>query len=185
MPGATDQTAGNCTINISAVPATDPHASSIASSGSAVPRPPKTTSVAIIATFQTTGAAYEIRNLWWLFSTPRHHADMTIRPTPGKRMRTMRIVRSRVAPVNPGAIKSMRSGVPSTQTSTRALTASAISENTAPATRSASLRSPFATSAAYTGMKDADSAPSPNRLLRKLGMRKPAVNASAAAESPK
>jgi hypothetical protein len=34
-------------------------------------------------------------------------------------------------------------------------------------------------------MKDAESAPSPNRFCRKLGMRNAALNASAAAEVPK
>ena len=52
----TDQTAGNCTANISPVPMTEPHARMIASRGSSV-RPPKRMSVTIIATFQTTGAA--------------------------------------------------------------------------------------------------------------------------------
>ena len=48
-------------------------------------------------------------------------------------------------------------------------TTSASSAPTAPATRSASRRSPRATSAAYTGMNDAESAPSPNRFCRKFG----------------
>src|ERR1700678_2769463 len=34
-------------------------------------------------------------------------------------------------------------------------------------------------------MNDADSTPSPNRFCRMLGMRKPALNASAVAESPR
>ncbi len=46
-------------------------------------------------------------------------------------------------------------------------------------------RSPRATSGAYTGMNDADSAPSPNRFCRKLGMRNAALNASASTPRPK
>ena len=37
----------------------------------------------------------------------------------------------------------------------------------------------------YTGMKDAESTPSPNRFWRKLGMRNAARKASAASELPK
>jgi hypothetical protein len=54
--GATRSTVGTCTANCSALPATDPHASRIASCGSDA-REPKTISVAIIAAFHITGAA--------------------------------------------------------------------------------------------------------------------------------
>ncbi len=47
-------------------------------------RLPKKTSVAIMAAFQTTGATYETKNLWWLFRTPRHQAEKTSRPVAGK-----------------------------------------------------------------------------------------------------
>jgi hypothetical protein len=30
------------------------------------------------------GAAYDSMNLWWLLSTPRHHAAMTSRPATGE-----------------------------------------------------------------------------------------------------
>jgi hypothetical protein len=75
------------------------------------------------------------------------------------------------------------SGVARTPNSTRMATTSASSAPTAPATRSASFRSPRATSEAYTGMNDADNAPSPNRFCRKLGMRNAALKASAASDS--
>jgi hypothetical protein len=57
----TRNTTGNCTSICSALPATDPHASHTARSGN-VERRPNQTSVAIIATFHTTGAAYERKN---------------------------------------------------------------------------------------------------------------------------
>src|SRR5512140_887495 len=95
------------------------------------------------------------------------------------------MVSSRLAPAKPGAIASMRIGVASTPTSTIAETTTARSAATAPATRSASLRSPRASSAAYTGMKDADKAPSPKRFWRKFGMRNAALNASASVPRPK
>src|ERR1051325_8881636 len=69
---------GNCTATISALPTTDPHASSAASRGSDVV-PPKVSSVAIIAPFQTTDAEYDSRKRPWLLRTPRHHADITVR----------------------------------------------------------------------------------------------------------
>ena len=90
-------TIGACTPNCSALPATDPHARVTASEGSAM-RPPKNTSTPIMAKFQTTGAVYERKNLRWLFRMPRHHADITSRPAPGNRTRTMRMASSRLAP---------------------------------------------------------------------------------------
>ena len=87
----------------------------------------------------STGAVYDSRNRWWLFSTPRHHADSTSSPAPGNRMRTSAIVSSRFAPVNPGAIASMSSGVASdADEHDAARPTSASSDATAPATRSAS-----------------------------------------------
>ena len=179
--GATRSTTGTCTMNCSALPATDPHASRTARRGSSVPRP-NATSVPIIARFHTIGAAYDSRNFPWLFSTPRHHADSTSSPAPGNRIRTTAIVSARLSPVNPGAITAMRIGVANTPTSTIAPTTIASSAATAPATRSAVFCSPRATSAAYTGMNEADSAPSPNRFCRKFGMRNAALNASAASD---
>src|SRR5436190_1769683 len=176
--GATRITTGSWMRNCSALPTTDPIASFIARSGSSE-RPPKTRSVAIIAAFQTTGAAYDSRNRWWLLRTPRHHADMTSSPAPGNRMRTSDVVSTRFSPVKPGAMRSISSGVANTPTRTSSDTTRARIDATAPATRSASRRSPFATNAAYTGMKDADSAPSPNRFCRKLGMQHVAANLAA------
>ena len=74
--------------------------------------------MAIIAAFHATGAVYDSRNLPWLFSTPRHQADATSRPAPGKRTRTRRTVSSRLAPPNPGAITVTSTGAPSTPRST-------------------------------------------------------------------
>ena len=56
MPGATRQTAGSWTTNIRTLPTTDPQARRTASLDNSV-WPPNSTSVTIIATFQTTGAA--------------------------------------------------------------------------------------------------------------------------------
>ena len=61
----------------------------------------------MMAAFHATGAVYESRKRRWLFRTPRHHAESTRSPTPGKRIRTRRIVRSRFAPAKPGAIASI------------------------------------------------------------------------------
>ena len=69
--------------------------------------PAEHTSVAIIAMFHTTGAVYERKNLRWLFRIPRHHADNTSSAAPGNRIRTSRMVSSRLAPWNPGAITSV------------------------------------------------------------------------------
>ena len=65
---------------------------------------PKIHSTAIMAAFQITGAAYERKNFLWLFRTPRHQAESTSSPAPGKRMRTRRIVNSRFSPEKPPAI---------------------------------------------------------------------------------
>ena len=125
--GATRSTTGTCTANCSALPATDPQASSTASRGSVV-WPPKTTSVAIIAAFHITGAAYDSRKRWWLFRTPRHHADSTSSPAPGNSMRTISIVSSRLSPVKPGAITAISTGVATTPASTSTATTSASSD---------------------------------------------------------
>ena len=76
-------------------------------------------------------------------------------------------------------------GVASTPAKTRTETAIASSDATAPATRRASSRSPRARSRAYTGMNDAESAPSPNRFCSRFGMRNAARTASAASALPK
>jgi hypothetical protein len=56
---------------------------------------------------------------------------------------------------------------------------------TAPASARDASRSSRSTSRAYTGMKDADSVPSPRRLRIRLGILSAARTASAAAELPK
>ena len=43
---------------------------------------------AMIARFHTTGEAYDSRKRRCELRTPRHHAEITSRPAPGKRMRT-------------------------------------------------------------------------------------------------
>src|SRR5437588_2602814 len=85
--GATRQTNGTGTATTSALPATDPQARMTASRGNAVPEP-NTTSAAIIVFFFKQKTAYEIRNRRWLFRTPRHHADNTVRPVAGNKIRT-------------------------------------------------------------------------------------------------
>ena len=62
---------------------------------------------------------------------------------------------------------------------------SAKSPAIAPAVRRASSSSFRASRPAYTGIKEAESTPSPNRFCRKLGMRNAALKASAASELPK
>ncbi len=41
-------------------------------------------------TFHMTALEYDSRKRWWLFRTPRHQADSTSNPAPGKRIRTTR-----------------------------------------------------------------------------------------------
>ena len=160
----TPSTAGSCTTNWSALPATDPAARITASRSSGRPAGPKSSSVAIIAAFQITGAVYEMKNLRWLFRTPRHHAEMTSRPAPGNRIRTSRVVSSRFGPLKPGAITSMNTGARATPARTRTAVTRDRMMKTVRATRSACSCSPRASSPAYTGMKDADRAPSPKRF---------------------
>src|SRR5437870_1371781 len=88
------------------------------------------------------------------------------------------MVSSRFAPLKPGAIASISKGVARTPARTSIATIKASSDATAPATRSASRLSSRARRAAYTGMKEAESAPSPNRFCRKFGIRKPALKAT-------
>jgi hypothetical protein len=95
----------------------------------------------MMATFQMTGAAYDRKNFRWLFSTPRHQADRTSRPAPGKRIRTSRIASSRFSPSKPGAMALISSGVATTPTRTSSDMASARTDPIAPATRPASSRS--------------------------------------------
>ena len=140
------------------------------------------TSAPIIARFQTTGAAYDRKNLWWLFRIPRHHAEITSSPAPGNRIRTTWTASARFSPSNPGAIRSMSHGAARTPASTMIETVSDSRPATAPATRSASSWSPEAWTFAYTGMNDPDRAPSPNRFWRRFGILKPALKASAASD---
>ncbi len=73
-------------------------------------------------------------------------------------------------------------GAAKTPSATSTATSSERSPKTAPATRSASSRRPSPSSRAYTGMKEAESTPSPNRFCSTFGMRSAAVNAPASAE---
>jgi len=95
------------------------------------------------------------------------------------------MVSSRLSPAKPGAMTVTSTGAKTTPRITTTDTARASSAPIAPATRSASSCSFPETSPAYTGMKDAERAPSPKRFWRRLGMRKAAVKASAAAEVPR
>ena len=98
-------------------------------------------------------------------------------------MRTRSIVSARLSPVKPGAItrdeerRREHAGQHEHRDDER--------EQRADGAGHAIGRAPLAaaTRARRTpGMNDADSAPSPNRFWRKLGMRKAALNASAASE---
>jgi hypothetical protein len=139
----------------------------------------------MMATFQTTGATYDRKKRRWLFSTPRHQAESARSPAPGKRMRTSRTVSSRLSPSKPGAMTSISHGARRTPASTRSDTAKPSSVATAVAVAAASRVRPAARRLAYTGMRDAESTPSPNRFCRKLGIRNAALNASAASDVPK
>lgn len=72
------------------------------------------------------------------------------------------------------------SGVASTPTATMAVMVTARSPAIAPASRSAASVSPRARSRVYSGISEAERAPSPNRFWRKLGIRNAALRASAA-----
>ena len=104
-----------------------------------------------MTTLHTTGAAYDRKNRRWLLRMPRHHAPITNRPAPGKRMRVSRIASSSCLPSNPPAISSTNSGAASTPTATMTLTTSARIAPTAPAIRSASSSSPRSSALAYDG----------------------------------
>src|SRR5450432_1112533 len=85
--GTSRRTTGSCARNCSPLPTTEAHAVYTASCGSSARRP-KNTSAAICAMFQITGDAYERKNLLWLLRIPRHQADSTINPMPGKKILT-------------------------------------------------------------------------------------------------
>jgi hypothetical protein len=99
-----------------------------------------------MAPFQITETAYDRKNRRWLFSTPRHHADMTVRPTAGNRIRTSRIASSRVGPLKPGAMSGRIHGVTAMPATTMTAIVNASRAAMAPAARSASSRSPRARS---------------------------------------
>src|SRR5213079_1165636 len=82
---------GIWTATRSALPTTDPHESAIASEASST-RPPYRIKAAIMAKFQTTGEAYDTKNLRWLLRIPKHQAERTSKPAPGKSTRVSRIV---------------------------------------------------------------------------------------------
>ena len=101
-----------------------------------------------MAAFHITGAVYEMKNLRWLLSTPRHQAETTSSPAPGKRIRTSVVVSARFGPLNPGAMRSISQGARSTPNSTSAEVTSDRRPNTVRATRSASSSWPRASSPA-------------------------------------
>ncbi len=135
--------------------------------------------------FHTAGAAYDRKNRRWVLSTPRHHADRIRTPDMGNMISTSLTVRSRLAPENPGAAKSVTSGANTIPSNAAAAVSSTSSDAITPDSLRASSTSPRSIIPAYTGMNDADSVPSPSRLRMMFGIRSAARNASAAAPSPK
>src|SRR6185437_10140248 len=129
-----------------------------------------------------------MKNRRWLFSTPRHHAHITTRPAEGKRIRVNRIVRARVASLpgalNPLAMTDVIGPANRTPSATPTATIKARMAATAPAVRPASSSFPSRTRPAYTGMNEAESEPSPNRLFRIFGIRDAYIHASAAIDWP-
>ena len=97
-------------------------------------------------------------------------ADMIISADMGNRIRTNVTVRSRVSPEKPGAAISVITGANAMPRSAPSDATTTMSDATVPATRRAPSLSPVSTAAAYTGMKDADSVPSPRRLRMTLGI---------------
>ena len=121
----------------------------------------------------------------WLFRMPRHHAENTSRPAPGKRILVSITVSSRFSPVKPLAITATSHGAVSTPVRTISEATSASIPATAPASRVASFSSPLPRSPAYSGMKEADRTPSPKRFCSMFGIRNAALNASAARPAPR
>ena len=147
---------------------------------------PSRCSAAMIARFQTIGAEYERRKRRWLLSTPRHHAESTSSPAPGKenahecdRELALRARKSRRdEPDEPRRDEH-------SQHARAATSRPRAARPRRPPRACAASSSPSARSRAYTGMNDAESTPSPKRFCRKFGMRNAALNASAASPSPR
>ena len=100
-------------------------------------------------------------------------------------MRMRRIVRSRYAMLSASINTSVSNGATAIPSSVSTETAAINSPSTAPANARAPRSSPLASRVLYTGTKDAESAPSPNRLRTMFGMRRATLYASASALSPK
>ena len=184
--------AGSCTPTCSTLPATVPHASASesrvscwamgrAGDTSHVPAP---TSAAIPAMFQTAGAAYDRKNRRCVLRTPRHQAEITIRPDIGNNRRIKLTARARASPRSPAPNRVVSAGAKPIPTSARTPVASSRSPRIAPARARAARLSARSLSAAYTGMNDADSVPSARRLRMVLGTRWATVRASAAQPLP-
>ena len=131
------------------------------------------------ATFQSAGAAYGRKKRRCVLSTPRHHAEITMSPVMGNRMRTSVIVSSRRGWSNPFASTVVIEGASAIPTRASTPAASNNSPRIAPARARAGPLSGRSLRAAYTGMNDASSVPSPSRLRSVLGIRSAARNASA------
>jgi len=111
-----------------------------------------------------TGAAYERKNFRWLFRTPRHHAERTRKPAPGKNSVTRRTVRSRFSPLNPGAMIAVSGAAASIPISTITEVLQARRPKAALAKCVASVFLPRLLRRAYTGTKEAERTPSPKRF---------------------
>jgi hypothetical protein len=142
-PGSHRSTSGSWIANCSALPATLATAAihAIRSADSPLPC---TSSATITVRLNSTGDAYDRKKRRCELSTPRHQAESTSMPTPGKIRRTSRTARARASPAKPGAIRSTSSGVAAMPPRTSPAVVSASSEKTAPATRPASSRFPSA-----------------------------------------
>ena len=140
----------------------------------------------MIARFQTTGAAYDRKKRRWLFRTPRHHADM--HEQPGAREEDPDEAHGEVALL-------AREAVGHEVDDQRRREHAERDEDRRSASRAGRTprrrrgrpprSSPCARSRAYTGMKDAESTPSPKRFCRKFGIRVAEPKASAASDVPR
>ena len=184
IPGATPVTPRICTRNWSTPPTSTPHARASTAPAPVASLSPTPINTAISTAFHTTGATYERKNRRWALRTPRHQADNTSAAVPGNMIRTSVTVSSWVDSASPGAMRRVSGSASTTPTSATAAATAASNPTTAPARRRAASRSPRSIRSLYTGMNDADRAPSPSRFCSRLGIFKAARKASSAAPVP-
>ncbi|OLB06861.1 MAG: hypothetical protein AUH22_02255 [Gemmatimonadetes bacterium 13_2_20CM_1_70_33] len=110
---------------------------------------------------------------------PRHHAEMTMSPVIGNRIRTRLTVSWRRGSSNPLARTVVMAGANAIPRSASIPEPRSNNPRIAPARARAPRLSVRSFSAAYTGINDPRSVPSPSRLRMVFGMRSAARKASA------